>query len=270
MTIELLDARARLDELRGPKILITGPVAVGKTSLLRTLPPEMLPAALLVDLEAGDLPIADLEIASIRPRTWPDLRDLAVAVGGPNPARVTGAYSQAHYESVVADPAFASLARFNLIFVDSYTEGARRCRDWAEQQPEAFNAYGKKDLRSVYGLVARELIAWSQQIQHTRSRTAILVAVLEKRADDSGASSWQVQLEGQRTRSELPAILDEIITMTWVRFGDGKTRRAFVCDPGNQWGYPVKDRSGKLASIEEPHLGKLLAKLATRQTTKGE
>jgi hypothetical protein len=58
--------------------------------------------------------------------------------------------------------------------------------------------------------------------------------------------------------------------MTWIKAKSGKRFRAFVCQPDNQWGYPAKDRSGRLASIEEPHLGKLLAKLATRQQTRGE
>jgi hypothetical protein len=267
--IELLTATDRLAEIRGPKILITGQTAVGKTSLLKTFSPELLSTTLFVDLEAGDLPVAGLVVVSVRPRTWPDLRDLAVAIGGPDPARAPGSpYSQAHYDSVIADPVFAGLAQFSIVFVDSYTELARRCRAWAEQQPESFNAYGKKDLRGAYGLVGRELIAWTQQLQHARARTVILVTILEKVVDERGSPTWQIQLEGQRTRRELPAILDEIITMTWVTFKDGKARRAFVCDPANSWSYPAKDRSGRLDQIEEPNLEKLLAKLSTPQTLK--
>jgi hypothetical protein len=267
MALELLDAVARLSELRGPKILIAGPTAIGKTSLLKTFLPELLSTTLLVDLEAGDLPVADLAITSVRPRTWEDCKDIACAIGGPDPARAPGApYSQGHYHTIIADPTFASLAQFNIIFVDSYTELARRCRAWAEQQPESFNAYGKKDLRGAYGLVGRELIAWTQQLQHARARTIILVTILEKIVDERGSPTWQIQLEGQRTRRELPAILDVIVTMTWVTFKDGNARRAFVCDPANSWGYPAKDRSGRLAQIEEPNLEKLLAKLSTQQT----
>jgi hypothetical protein len=224
-----------------------------------------LSTTLLVDLEAGDLPIVDLPIASVRPRTWIDCRDLAVAIGGPNPAYATGVYSQAHYDSVITDPVFAGLAQFNTIFVDSYTELSRRCRTWAEQQPEAFTAYGKKDLRAAYGLVGRELISWTQALQHARAHTIILVTILEKIVDDHGVPTWQIQLEGQRARRALPGILDVIVSMTWVTFKDGKVRRAFVCQPDNSWGYPAKDRSGRLDLIEEPNLEKLLVKLSTRQ-----
>ena len=38
--------------------------------------------------------------------------------------------------------------------------------------------------------------------------------------------------------------------------------RAFVCQTLNEWGYPAKDRSGRLEVLEEPHLGKLLAKMS--------
>ena len=31
----------------------------------------------------------------------------------------------------------------------------------------------------------------------------------------------------------------------------------------NQWGYPAKDRSGRLDMIEEPHLGKLMQKMSS-------
>ena len=270
--IELLNASARLAELRGPKILICGPSNVGKTSLLRTLSSELLSTTALIDLEAGDWPILGLTITSARPRTWLDLRDAAVAIGGPDPARAPGSpYSQGHYDSVVADPTFATLARFDIIFVDSYTELSRRCRTWAEQQPESFNAYGKKDLRGTYGLVGRELIAWTQQFQHTRSRTILLTAILENITDEYGVSSWQIQLEGRRANRALPAILDEILIMNWVTTKSGKTIRAFVCQPNDSWGWGrlAKDRSGRLDLLEEPHLGKLLTKLAIRQE-KGE
>ena len=43
---------------------------------------------------------------------------------------------------------------------------------------------------------------------------------------------------------------------------DGTAYRAFVCHTLNAWGYPAKDRSGRLDPIEEPHLGRLMEKIA--------
>jgi hypothetical protein len=49
--------------------------------------------------------------------------------------------------------------------------------------------------------------------------------------------------------------------MTWVDFGDRKPVRAFVCTNPNPWGYPAKDRSGRLEQLEPPNLGALIEKL---------
>jgi hypothetical protein len=270
MGLSLLTAPERLSEPRGPKILITGVPGVGKTYLLRSISPLAL--TLFVDAEAGDLPVADLSVASVRPQTWNDCRDIACAIGGPNPALPsTAAYSEAHHQAVTANPVLAGLARYTILFVDSLTEISRQCRIWAERQPESFTERGKKDLRGVYGLVAREMIGWLQQIQHARQRTVILIAILERVTDDFGVSSWGIQLEGQRTARELPGIIDEIITLQFIDFGDGKPVRAFVCASPNSWSLPAKDRSGRLTEIEEPHLGKLLAKLTPpRSSDQGE
>jgi hypothetical protein len=105
------------------------------------------------------------------------------------------------------------------------------------------------------------MIGWFNQLQHARERTVVFVAVLEKNTDEFNISTWQPQIEGAKTGRELPAIVDEIITMTWVDFGDRKPVRAFVCTNPNPWGYPAKDRSGRLEQLEPPNLGTLIEKL---------
>jgi hypothetical protein len=69
------------------------------------------------------------------------------------------------------------------------------------------------------------------------------------------------QIEGAKTASELPGIVDEVITMAEISDAEGKPGRAFVCHTLNPWGYPAKDRSGRLDLLEEPHLGRLMAKI---------
>jgi DNA polymerase III delta prime subunit len=260
--MKIITVDERLAEKSGPKILIDGPSGVGKTSLLRTLSKEMLASTLFIDIEAGNLAVADLPVASVRPRTRNECRDIACALGGPNPALPANvAYSEAHYNEVMENAELARLAGFPILFVDSLTATARHCFTHSEQQPEAFTDRGRKDLRAVYGLHARSMLGWLNQLQHARERTVILVAVLEKNTDELNISTWQPQIEGAKTGRELPAIVDEIITMNWIDFGDRKPVRAFVCTNPNAWGYPAKDRSGRLEQIEPPNLGVLIEKL---------
>jgi hypothetical protein len=260
--MKIITADERLAEKSGPKILMVGPSGVGKTSQLKTLSAEMLASTAVIDIEAGLLAVADLPVASIRPRTWDECRNIACAVGGPNPALPpTAAYSEAHYAEVMKNPELAKLSPFRILFIDSLTGAGRLCFQHAEQMPESLTDRGRKDLRAIYGLHARNMIGWLSQLQHARERTVIFVAVLEKNVDDFNIATWQPQIEGGKTGRELPAIVDEIITMQWIDFGDRKPVRAFVCTNPNPWGYPAKDRSGRLQQLEPPHLGRLIEKL---------
>jgi hypothetical protein len=261
--LKIISADERQAQKSGTKILVVGPSGVGKTSLLRTLSAQMLASTLFIDIEAGDLAVADLSVASVRPRTWNECRDLACVLGGFNPALPANvAYSEAHYNEVTGNAELARLTGFTILFVDSLSAAARLCFTHSEQQPEAFTDRGRKDLRAVYGLHARSMLGWLNQLQHARERTVIFVAVLEKNTDELNISTWQPQIEGAKTGRELPAIVDEIITMNWVDFGGGKPSvRAFVCTNPNAWGYPAKDRSGRLEQFEPPNLGALIEKL---------
>ncbi|MCK5748351.1 MAG: hypothetical protein KAH44_19190, partial [Oricola sp.] len=46
--------------------------------------------------------------------------------------------------------------------------------------------------------------------------------------------------------------------------------RAFINHTLNPWGYPAKDRSGRLAMQEEPHLGRLMEKIKSPARPVGE
>jgi ABC-type phosphate/phosphonate transport system ATPase subunit len=97
-TAKIIAADQRVTGPRGAKMLIVGPTGIGKTSLLRTLD---LKTTLFIDIEAGDLAVQDLAIDTLRPRTWPECRDLAVALAGADPAVPnTACYSAGHFAAV--------------------------------------------------------------------------------------------------------------------------------------------------------------------------
>src|SRR5262249_17792959 len=99
------------------------------------------------------------------------------------------------------------------------------------------------------------------QLQHARGKSVIFVCILEQILNEYQRAEWSIQIEGQKTARELPGIVDQIITMNFVDFGDGQPPvRAFVCAAPNPWRYPAGDRPGKLEMTEKPHQGHLLAK----------
>ncbi len=262
MSLPIITADQRLAERRGVKAAIFGQSGRGKTSLLWTL---RATTTLFVDLEAGDLAVEGWAGDTIRPRTWNECRDFAVFVGGPNPAlRNDQSYSEAHYSAVCAqygDPAV--LDRYETVFIDSITVAGRLCFTWCSQQSENRNERsGKLDTRAVYGMHGREMMAWLTHLQHIRSKNVIFVGILDESVDEYGRKQYDLQIDGNKTGRELPGIVDEVITMA-VMTGDEGPYRAFVCQTLNQWGCPAKDRSGRLDVLEEPHLGKLIAKMGS-------
>ena len=206
----------------------------------------------------------DVAVDTVRPRTWPEIRDLAVWLAGASPAVQSGTvYSEQHYAAVVKEYGERP-DRYRTIFIDSITAISRLSFAWSSERPEAFSERsGKRDLRGAYGLHAREMCAWLLHLQHARAINVVFLGILETITDDFNRTEHRLQMEGSRTSRELPAVVDQIITMHWIKFGDEAPVRAFVCSAPNPWGFPGKDRSGRLELTEEPHLGKLISKLTT-------
>lgn len=264
MTMKIISAEERMAEKRGHKIVICGQSGVGKTTLARTLDPD---TTLFMDLEAGDAAIEGWPVDVIRPRTWAECRDFACFLGGMDPSLSDDQpYSKAHYDYVCqlyGDPE-EMLKKYENLFIDSITVAGRLCFKHCQQQPEnRSDRSGKIDTRAVYGHHGREMMSWLTHLQHIRSKNVIFVGILNENTDDYGRKQYELQIEGSKTGRELPGIVDEVITMAVMSSETEGPYRAFVCQTLNQWGYPAKDRSGRLSVLEEPHLGKLITKMGS-------
>jgi hypothetical protein len=260
MSLPIITADQRLAEKQGVKLVLLGKSGIGKTSQLRTLPEA---STLFVDPEAGDLAVKDWRGDCVRPATWPEFRDLVVFLAGPNPALPPDApFSEAHYQNVCqkyGDPGL--LAKYDTYFVDSITVLSRLAFTWTKTQPQALSdRTGKPDIRGAYGLLGQELIGALTHLQHARDKNVIFVAILEERLDDFNRKVFVPQIEGSKTALELPGIVDEVVTLAELKTEAGEAYRAFVCHTVNPWGYPAKDRSGRLDLVEEPSLLKLIHK----------
>lgn len=277
MPVSIVTADQRLSAASNKTSLaIFGPSGVGKTSLLRTLPAEH---TVCLDLEAGMKSVQDWPGASIPIRSFVDFRDLAVLIGGPDPAADPNAwYSAQHHQharSVYAGSGVEEfLASKSIIFVDSITDLTRQAMVYAKQQPEAFSERtGKPDVRGAYGLLGREVIQALKHLQHAPGKTVIFVGVLEKVTDEFNVTIWQPQMEGSKAGRELPGIVDQVISLhLFSRDAEGSyvldekaSERRLVCRAGNPYALPAKDRSGRLDLTEPPDLGALIAKINTPQ-----
>ena len=138
MTLNIVTADERLAEANAKTTMaIFGPSGVGKTSLLKTLPPE---TTLCVDLEAGLKSVQDWRGDSIPIRAWLDAVDIACLIGGIDPAAdLSALFSAGHYQHVAES--YPDLVRLitpkRIIFVDSITDLTRQAMAWAKIRPEA-------------------------------------------------------------------------------------------------------------------------------------
>ena len=272
MPLKIITADERLRAAPKINIALFGPSGVGKTTQARTLDPA---TTLFIDLEAGTLAIQEWtgdvvdvrqEAARIGVHPWELARALVCWLSGPDPAAsVSSPYGQAAYDGycqALGDP--AAYADKRTLFWDSITVAARMCLDWSRRQPEAFSEKtGKPDNRGAYGLHGQEMVRWLTQIQHMPGRSTIVVGILERIESDDGLKrvSWEPQIDGSKAGRELPGIFDEVITLSNFTTDKGEQYRAFVTHQVNPFGFPAKDRSGRLDLLEPPDLGALMKKI---------
>ena len=262
MSLPIISAQQRMAERKGVKLLMLGKSGIGKTTRLKDLDPA---TTLFIDIEAGDLAVAHWPGDTIRPASWPESRDFFVFLAGPDKSLPPdSAFSQAHYDHVIEQFGdTAQLDRYQTFFLDSITQLSRQCFAWCKTQPGTVSdRSGKPDLRAAYGLLGQEMISALTHLQHARGKNVVFVAILDERLDDYNRKVFVPQIEGSKTSLELPGIVDEVVTLAEIKAEDGSTYRAFVTNTINPYGFPAKDRSGRLDLLEPPHLGALIAKCA--------
>ncbi len=271
MSLQIVTADERLSGASAKTTMaIFGPTGAGKTSLLKTLPSAV---TLCLDFEAGMKSVQDWKGESISIRTFTDAIDIACLIGGVNPAAdPNGFYSEGHYQhlSQTYPDLVTMINGKRIIFVDSITDLTRQAMAWAKTQPQAFSEKtGKPDIRGAYGLLASEVIGLLKHLQHAPGKTVIFVGILEKVVDEFNRTNWQPQMEGGKAARELPGIVDQVLTLSlfapeedgWRHDPEKAQERRLVCQSGNPFGLPAKDRSGRLDVTEPADLGALLSKI---------
>lgn len=241
LAIVTADARMKSATIKGQ---IWGQAGVGKTSLLKTLDPV---TTLALDFEGGLLSVQrDDERGpawkgdSVKVENWPEAQAILKAFQDKAPF----------------------LTKYKTVFIDSTTVASRMCFDWCKQQPESFNKQGQPNNLGAYGLLGLEMVAWAKGWHHLPDLNVWLVGGLERK-EVEGVKDWVPLTTGSKLASELPYIMDYCLVMARFKGGDGKTYAGIFTDPLKNPEFanvPVKTRVSGLDQIEQPHLGKLMAK----------
>ena len=144
--------------------------------------------------------------------------------------------------------------KYETIFIDSITVAGRLCFQWCRGQPEATSEKtGKPDIRGAYGLHGREMIGWLTHLQHTRGKNVSGSSGSSTR----GSTTSIARSSSRRSTARRPGSScrgSSTRSSPWPTIPDagGQPQRAFVCQTLNPWGFPAKDRSGRLDMVEAP------------------
>lgn len=272
MSLKITSADERLARIPKTNMFIAGPSGIGKTTLARTLDPAI---TLFIDLEAGTSALADWggDVLDVRKQAtdlgvhpWELARAIACVMCGPDPAATDPAdpYSQASFAAYCEALGGANVFdKYKHTFWDSATVAGRHSFGWCQVQPEAISEKtGKPDTRGAYGLHGREMVKWLTTIQHIQDKSTIVLCILNTEIDDLRRVTYSLQIDGGKAAKELPGIFDNVMTLASFETEEKVEYRALVCQNPNQWGYPAKDRSGKLDLLEPPDLTHIINKAA--------
>lgn len=283
--MRLITAEQMLQRSTSTHILMLAQAGFGKTFQARTLPDQQ--DTVFVAMEAGtrtlEGEIVDEQTGRLypafggsfieNPRTWDEVRSICCLIGGIDPSAPDGKpYSASYYRDAVAqypDEARAIDAARN-IFMDSISEMSAICWKWVEQQPQSWTAKGGFDNFGAYRLIGTELCTAFKHVQRRRDKNIIFAGILQQA---TGGGHWEPQVHGNVAPREIPGIFDVIVsgvlvvsTQSGVFLAEGQPQelprhRILVCRQLNPWGLPAKDRTSRLAMLETPDLGQLLAKM---------
>ncbi len=205
------------------KCVTYGKAGVGKTHLISTVA-----APIVISAESGLLTLRKSQIPYIEVKTRADISNAYQWLLGSNEAR-----------------------QFATVCPDSLTEIA-----------DIFLAEIKatcKDGRQQYGMLADQM---NQVIRDFRDLKydVYMSAQQEFDKDDfTGMMINRAKMPGKQLAASLPYFFDEVFQLTTMATPQGQSYRVLRTqgDTAND----AKDRSGCLAPIEEPHLGKIFAKI---------
>jgi len=212
--------------------LVIGQSGIGKTSLLRTIPDNE--PVCVVSAEAGLLCVRDLvesgKVRGFEVNSFADLADI---------------YSYLTTEGK---------GIFRWVFVDSLTEIAARCLESLKvKYPDKSHSF------QLWGEYAEKVVGLIKAYRDMPDFNVIFSCLSTVEKDEMNRRFTGPLMSGSSVKELLSSLFDEVLYMVSLPDSEGKEHRAFITQPWTQ--YPGKDRSGKLALVEQPHLGVIAQKI---------
>lgn len=219
------------------KVLVYGQSGAGKTTLAGTIEEPTL----VISAEAGLLPLRGKKI---------DVIDLSIDDNDKiipkdkRAARLTEVYAYLCTEE--------AKKKYKWIFLDSLTEINQVILD------ELMVKYpSRSDSLPMYGELSLRMKALIKAFRDLPFYNVVFTALSEIEKDENGARFVTVSLIG-KFAAQLPQYFDEVFYLQAITNESGTTRRLITAQSDR---IIAKDRSGKLASMEEPHLGNIAKKI---------
>ena len=224
MSTAHLQSSRELSALHGIKVLVYGGAGVGKTRLVATAP-----IPVLISAESGLLSLRQYDIP-----TWQiySIADLYAA-----------------YNFLTQS---AEAKQFSTICVDSISEIAEVCLVTAKKR--------NKDPRQAYGDLIDEMMLLVRGFRDLPNKHVYISAKSEFYKDEvSGVVKNQPSMPGTKLGPALPYLFDEVFHMGIAKDDKGKDYRYLRTQPDFQ--HEAKDRSGALATFEQPDLSLIFSKI---------
>jgi hypothetical protein len=206
----------------GVKLLVYGQAGVGKTCLAATCNRPIILSA-----EAGLLSLRAHDIPAIVIKSVQDLTMAHALLSGP---------AGNDYDTII---------------LDSISEIAEVILSHAKAQT--------KDPRAAYGELADKTTMLIRAFRDLPNKNVVFIAKSGTKEVD-GVPVTGPSMPGNSLTQGISYFFDEVAAMRIGKTPEGVAYRYLQFQP--DFSHTAKDRSGALSAIEEPHLGKLFAKIA--------
>jgi phage nucleotide-binding protein len=226
MAIQLRSTKDAVKD-NGLKVLTYGLAGTGKTTLCATTGAPTV----IISAEAGLLSLRGHDIAVIEVASIADVHE-------------------AYNYLMTADEA----KHFEWVCLDSISEIA--------EQVLNFEKKNSKDPRQAYGALAEQMQDLIRAFRDMPGKNVYMSCKMERIKDEStGGLLYSPAMPGAKLSQAISYFFDEVFVLRAEKADDGQIYRTLQTQ--GDYNYVAKDRSGALELYEEPHLGKIAAKITT-------